>query len=167
MNKTIQNLILTSALVAMIFTIGCGKADVRDKVIGDLNKNNIQRLANLYTYYQARNKWEGPTDEADFKEFIKQVDTAMLTRIGTTADSVDDLFICERDNEPFQIKYGIPTGPHGSSEAAIFEKTGVSGKRMIAFLNQTQREVESSEYDTLFGADVGEEVEVTRSDAAR
>ncbi len=118
-------------------------------VISQANKTNIQRLRNLYVMYQMKNKFQGPKDEAEFKEFIKAADVSILEPMGVDPAKVDELFISERDNEPFVVKYGVPTTPRGSTDPVIFEKTGVGGKKMVAFLNMSEREVDDTEYQQL------------------
>ncbi len=135
----------------LVCLLGCGGL-TPDSAISASNKSNIQRLANMYQMFQFKNKFRGPEDEAEFKEFIKNVDLSILEPRGIDPNNVDALFICERDNEPFKIRYGVPTGTRGSTEAVIFENTGDGGPRMVAFLNMVQREVEAEEYNQLLNA---------------
>ena len=139
------------SLLCLSCLFGCGGATV-ESAIGQSNKTNIQRLGNMYQMFQFKNKFRGPEDEAEFKEFIKGVDVSILEPRGIDPNNVDALFISERDNEPFKIRYGVPTGPRGSTEAVIFENTGDGGPRMVGFLNMVQREVAAEEYNQLLNA---------------
>ena len=127
---------------------GCGSGETTDNLVAEANATNIQRLANLYMGFQARNNYQGPTDEAAFKEFISGFNAKKLQRMGI--DDTDSLFSSERDGQPFKIRYGIAGSSRGSDDAVIFEATGVEGKRRVAYLNSKLEEVESGQYDKLW-----------------
>jgi len=139
-------------LVSLASLTGCGSRNTPEDAIANVNKTNIQRLTNLYVMYQMKNNFKGPKDEATFKAFLKNVKSETLGSMGVTPDSIDELFICERDGEPFNIRYGVPTTTRGSKEPVVFQKTGSGGKRMVGFLNMVQREVDEAEYDSLLNA---------------
>lgn len=140
------------ALIGFVSVFGCGGGSGTDAALGKANKSNIQRLANLYVLHQFQNKFQGPKDEAAFKAFIIGIDGGALSKMGVQTSEIDNLFVCERDEEPFKIKYSVPTGPRGSQEPVIFESTGSGGKRMVGFLNMVQREVDDAEYEQLLGS---------------
>lgn len=87
---------------------------------------------------------------ATFKEFICNYNGEKLDRIGIDQGLIDELFVNERDGQPFKIRYSVPGSAGGSSEPVIFESLGENGTRIIAFLNMTQREVDEAEYDVLW-----------------
>ena len=85
----------------------------------------------------------GPKTEEELKEYLKTTSGAKkrLKRLGLTPDQVDDLFISERDNEPFKVRYGV----NGVGDnAVVFESVGVDGKRLVAFVNPV--ELDEKEY---------------------
>jgi hypothetical protein len=129
---------------------GCGGHNAAEKAIAKVNATNIQRLANLYFTYQMKNEWRGPTDEAEFKDFIRGLDPRKLTRIGIDPNAIDELFINERDEQLFKIRYSVAGSAMGSAEPVVFESVGVRGKRMVGFLNMEQREVDGAEYNDLW-----------------
>jgi hypothetical protein len=43
-------------------------------------------------------------------------------------DSIDELFVSERDGQPLVVVYGSP--PAGS-DVVVYEHTGVNGKRLV------------------------------------
>jgi hypothetical protein len=96
--------------------------------------------------------WKGPGNEVEFKKFISGYNPAKLTRIGIDPNAIDELFINERDEEPFKIRYSVAGSAMGSSEPVIFESIGDDGKRLVGFLNMEQREVDEAEYDNLWAA---------------
>ncbi|MGD9922416.1 MAG: hypothetical protein AB7V13_13380 [Pseudorhodoplanes sp.] len=136
------------ALLA-VFVAGCSNGDNPASALADANGTNIQRLSNLYFTFQSEHEWRGPRDETEFKSFLHSIDPAKLERIGIDASNIDALFISERDGQPFAIRYGVQGNVMGSSEPVVFEATGDGGKRLVGFLNMTQREVDPAEYDAL------------------
>ncbi len=140
-------------LVALTLLSGCGSADPNDSLAA-VNSNNIQRLANLYFTYQSRHDWRGPANETQFKEFLKNYNPEKLKRIGLEASTIDQLFVNERDGQPFKIRYGVPGSAMGSSEPVIFEAEGVDGVRLVGRLNMTQEETDAAKYEELWGSKV-------------
>lgn len=129
--------------------LGCGGGIDPNDAVARLNSTNMQRVANLYLTYQLEHDWRGPADEAQLKEFVRTYDPKRLERINVDPSKLDELFISERDGQPFKIRYGVPGNMMGSTEPVVFEATGVDGLRMVGFLSMEQREVDSDEYDAL------------------
>ena len=67
-------------------------------------------------------------------------------------NALDKLFISERDGQPFKIRYGVLGSAMGSSAPVIFESAGDSKGRLVGFLDMQQREVDESEYKSLWSA---------------
>lgn len=140
---------------------GCSGGSSPESQLAALNDSNIERLANLYFTYQKMHSWEGPEDEEEFKSFIREYNPRKLERIGIDPANTDQLFINERDGEPFKIRYGVLGNMMGCNKPVIFESVGVGTKKMVGFLNMTQREVEQSEYDDLWEG-LGDDAEAER-----
>jgi len=148
---------IASAFVLVALT-GCGGGPSGDEIVSEANSSNIQRLANLYLGFQNRNNFIGPADETEFKEFISKLNGKKLERMGVDANDIGAVFVSERDNEPFKIRYSVLGSAKGCSHPVIFESVGVEGSRMIGFLNMSQKEAGSSEYDELWSKELGEVV---------
>ncbi len=131
---------------------GCSNSSDPTNALAKANETNLQRIANLYFAFQTENDWRGPADEAQFKKYIHSINPDKLTRIGIDPAKIDELFISERDGQPFKIRYGVPGNVRGSSEPVVFEATGDGDKRLVGFLNMQQREVDAAEYDSLWSA---------------
>lgn len=140
--------ICIGALLA-VFATGCNSGNNPASALADANKSNLQRLANLYLAFQSEHDWRGPTDETEFKTFLRSIDPAKLERIGIDPNNLDAIFISERDGQPFAIRYGVRGSVMGSAEPVIFEAAGDGDQRLVGFLNMTQREVDPTEYDSL------------------
>lgn len=152
MSKTVLQSVFYSGMACLLLIqLGCGGATTPEAAMQAANDSNAKRLSNLYLMIQMKSapKFEGPKDEAEFKATIKETPSETLSPMGVSASDVDSLFVSERDGEPFEIRYGLKGSPYGSSDPVIFEKTGVDGKRTVAFLNVSAREVDADEYQQL------------------
>ncbi len=134
--------------------VGCSGSSDPDSAIASVNKTNIERLANLYFTYQSLHEWHGPPDESQFKSFLHGYNAHKLSRIGVDPNALDQLFVSERDGQPFKIRYGVQGSSMGSMAPVIFESVGNGKGRMVGFLNMEQREVNESEYNTLWSEKV-------------
>jgi len=112
----------------MLLTLtGCGEG----RTSRDVYSTNIKKLHRCYQLFMDNNNDRGPKDEAELKNYVKTNRTAMhiLKRLDVTPETVDDIFISERDEEPFTVRYGLKGE---ADHAIVFEKTGVDGERLIA-----------------------------------
>lgn len=148
--KCVNGPIFGILMVLVLVVAGCRSGSEAESALRNANRTNIQRLANLYSMYQFQNRFQGPQDEETFRAFIQELDSDAQRNMGIDPSAIDNLFISERDKEPFRIRYGVPTTPRGSKEAVIFENTGRRGQKMVGFLNMVQREVDDGEYNQLW-----------------
>ncbi len=137
-----------------LFLAGCSKTNS----VAQFNDTNMKRLRNCYSMYQSVHGFKGPKSEAEFKEFLKTTKVAevRLERMGIDQGSVDDIFINERDGEPFKVRYGV----NGTkNNAIVFEAVGVDGKRMVGL--SPVLELEDAEYEAYWsGKKKGESFEI-------
>jgi len=148
--KLFEKTVACGFMLLLALVLGC-QADSAEDKLAKLNDSNIKRLASLYWAYQKQHNWIGPSDEQEFKTFIKGY--KKLQRIGIDPNNTEAIFVSERDSEPYSIRYSVVGSMQGCDKPVVFESLGVSGKRNVAFLNMTQREVDSEEYDALWGSD--------------
>lgn len=149
---------LITMFLVLSTMLGCGSGDVADKMFAEANDMNIKRVSSLYAVYQAQHKFKGPKDEAELKSFVSQQNEKQLARIGVDPANLDELFISERDNQPFKIRWELVAKPRQGPVPIVFEQTGVDGKFMVAFSSYICREVEKVEYDELWAGKRDEEI---------
>lgn len=140
---------LLALALALLTLSGCG-GNKGDAMIAANNDTNIKRLGTMYGFFHLKNQFKGPKDEAEFKRFIGEQDSSRLELAGISGSKVDDLFLSERDKQPFKIRYGVNTQLRGPSLPVIFEANGAEGKRQVAFTGGSMQEVDSSKYDELW-----------------
>ena len=140
-------------LISLVLSTGCGDGrPSADDMLAKSNQENIQRLATLYVRFQLSNGSAGPANEAEFRKFISDCSPKRLERIGVDINSIDDLFISERDSEPFKIRYGVRGNSRGSNDPIVFEAVGADGKRRVGFTSLKVVETENDkEYQELLG----------------
>lgn len=141
-----------------ILTAGCSS----DTTLADVaaqNKSNIQRLANFYAGYQngyamTKGGGNGPSDEAEFKEYIKNYPADKLKMMGVDAGKIDALFTSERDGKPFKVRYKVGGG-RGSVAPVIFEQDGKDGKKQVAFTGGKVEDADQATYEQYFAGKSG------------
>ena len=145
--------VLLGTLVAIT---GCKGADA-ESMIATSNNSNVKRLATLYSYFHIQNRNKGPKNEEQLRAFIEAQDANRLKRGGIDATKLDELFVSERDGEPFVVRYGVNTVIRGPSLPVVFESTGVDGMRQVGFCNGSMKEVDEDEYDRLMAGKADKE----------
>jgi hypothetical protein len=84
-----------------------------------------------------------PKDEQEFKEFIKSSNVSLETM---GVNSVDEMFISERDGQPLGVAYG---SPQGGSDVVVWETVGVDGKRLVGHSIGMVEEVDEAKFKEL------------------
>jgi hypothetical protein len=103
--------------------------------------------------FHIKNKHKGPKNEEQLRAFIESQDPIRLKRGGIDATKLDELFVSERDGEPFVIRYGVNTVVFGPPLPVVFESTGIDGMRQVGFCNGLMQEVDEEEYDRLMSGE--------------
>ena len=148
--KLFEKMVGWGFILLLALVLGCG-GNSAEETLAKLNDSNIKRLSSLYWAFQKQNNWVGPSNEQEFKAFVKGY--KKLQRIGIDPANTDAIFTSERDSEPFKIRYAVVGSMNGCNKPVVFESVGANDKRNVAFLNMTQREVGPEEYDTLWSSD--------------
>lgn len=139
------NFLSLIAIIAISF-VGCG-GNPGAEMFASVSGTNIQRLANLYCVFQAQHNFRGPNDEQQFKTFIANMHPSHLKNYQVDVSNLDQLFISERDRQPFKIRWELQANPRQAHVPLIFEQQGIDGKLMIGFSGFEVREVGKAEYD--------------------
>lgn len=118
--------------------VGCdGAASVkRDKEI-----SHVGAVTTLY--FRAKSTLgKPPASEQEFKEVIAQdnVDPGVLG-----VDSVDELFVSDRDGQPLVVDYG-QTSPQG---VVVYEQVGKDGVRLVGFTSGQIEEADAAKFAQL------------------
>ena len=141
--------------------IDCSGNSADDR-LSEINGNNLERVVNLYYSYQKAHNWVGTPNESAFRTYVEEFDPVKLKRIGIEPGQTSKVFFSERDGQPFRIRYGVMGSMMGSNKAVVFEAVGEGGKRWVGFLDNHEEAVDESEFDRLWLADDGQDLEVTR-----
>jgi len=149
----LRALLLRAVLVAAgggLF--GC-RGNSGPAMIAANNDTNLKRLGTLYGFFQLRNEFRGPRDEAEFRAFIAAQDARRLALAGVSPASIDTLFVSERDRLPFRIRFGVDTHVRGPALPVVFEQEGRDGRRQVGFTGGATEEVDAATYESLWNGD--------------
>jgi outer membrane murein-binding lipoprotein Lpp len=144
--------VLAAAMVAILVVSGCGSGNTVEQVVGEINSNNVMRVASSYALFQQKNNYKGPKNKAAFVKFLNDPDISNnLDMMGFDMEDIESVFISERDNEEIKIRWGIKGSQRGCFEPVAFETTGIDGSRRIGFCNGKFEDVEDEgTYDEFF-----------------
>lgn len=121
---------------------GCGG---EQQAAAQRESSHLKPLVVIYGQYLARTGQPPPSEEV-FKKFVAERGTPLLTKIGI--DVVDDVFVSERDGQPYVVVYGSP--PEGlARDLVAYEQTGVDGKRLVGYSLGLVAEVDEDEFREL------------------
>jgi hypothetical protein len=98
----------------------------------------------LLTNVIARSSRELGRDPASEQELKAAIDKMGLSLQSMKVASIDELFVSERDGQPFVIVYG--SSPQG---VAAYEQTGINGKRQVGFKLGNIEEVDEARFAEL------------------
>jgi hypothetical protein len=132
---------------ASLAGLGCGPP----QRVATESEQNLAQLSRLYGVYLSKNKGQAPTNIEALKAFAGKSDQADLKGRGITAADVESIFNSTRDKEPFV--YRAPRQSDvpgvGPEEVVFYEKTGVNGKRYVAFTTPGKvAELDPAEFKT-------------------
>ena len=132
---------------ALAVVAGCS-SDKTAQLVGEMNKSNIQRVANLYAAYQNMKSAGGPQDEKEFKEFISAYAPDKLKMMGVNASDLEGVFKSERDGQAFKVRYKVGGGK-GSVAPVVFETAGKDGKKQVGFTGGKVEDCDDARYKEL------------------
>jgi len=139
------------ALCGLAAFAGCGSDPLESTTAV-----RLRGLSNMYLTY-AVSRGGGPPSEEAFKKYLRSSDAIALQMANIDPKAIDAVFVSERDQQPFVILYGKPISRISgeSKEVLAFEKTGQSGKHLIAYLNAKVDHVDEAKLKDLLAAKEG------------
>lgn len=134
---TSQAAILLLCASLSVLSIGCSAPAPE---VSEEQDGTMRALAMAYGQYVSQNRGRPPKDEKRLRKFVEDKQH-ILDTFGV--ESIDDMFVSPRDNEPYVVNYGK------KARVVAYEKVGVDGKRMIAEDLGVVREVDEAEFAEL------------------
>jgi hypothetical protein len=133
-------------LLVAIGVAGCGG----DDALKSPAAAQLKGLATMYLDFAA-SKGTGPQSEEAFKKHLKSVEGFVLQGNGLDPKQIDAAFVSPRDKQPFVVLYGVGIGRISGESAPLvaYEKTGVNGKRLVAFANTKLAHVDEAGLEEL------------------
>jgi hypothetical protein len=126
--------------------VGCGKKG------GELPENeaHLKALTIMHGKYVQTHRGMGPTDEADFKKFIKTFSAGDLAGYRIDVNDLEKSFTSPRDNQPYGVAYrvkGAGPGSSGGSPMVVWEQAGSGGKRFVSDSLGKIEEIDEAEFN--------------------
>ena len=130
----------------LLLLVGCGGSDALKSPAAA----RLKGLATMYLDYAAA-KGSGPPNEEAFRKHLRTVERMVLEMNGVDPKAIEETFVSPRDNQPFVIIYGVGISGISGTKAPLiaYEKTGVNGKRLVAFANTKLDHVDDSQLKEL------------------
>jgi len=140
----VMGMCLIAALAA-----GCRRSDP----LASPAAARLRGLAMIYLNHAAA-KGSGPPSETVFRQYSHSLDGITLQMAGVDPKSIDDTFVSLRDNEPFVVLWGVGISQLSGKSAPLiaYEKTGVNGKRLVAYANTKLEHVDEERFQELMQA---------------
>ena len=137
-----------AALRAMLLVLvaGCGSSTTSQA--SDVENSHLRWLLKVGTHAQSRGNLLNSQD--DYQRYIQNLEPGLRDTVmkGSGVANVDELFISERDGQPYVIFYGKrPAGVH--ADLVGYEQTGVDGKRFVGFGLGVVEEVDEQRFAEL------------------
>ena len=120
--------------------VGCRSQEADDEVAR--RGSNLQSLAGMYRMYAAQHGGNPPSNEAEFKTFIREQGLEHFESFGIA--TVDDLFVSPRDSHPYVVVYG--SGPETMPDIVAYEREGIESGRWIVSSMTVVAEVDEAEF---------------------
>lgn len=119
------------ALLCLATVVATGCAGDQ-QVSKPTQESHLKFLALLYGQFTGQNRGQPPKDEAEFKEFVRTNGSSFVQM--SNVKTADELFVSERDGQPYVILYGAPMGAKSLNGQPVmgYEQVGAGGKRYIA-----------------------------------
>jgi hypothetical protein len=121
---------MVAVLGVCVLVWGCGGSQ---RASAPREESNLKALAVFYGRYLAQHRGQPPQNVDAFKGFLATVGAEELQVF--QINSTDELFISERDGQPFTVLYGTLTATEeglGGAPVIAYEQQGVRGKRFVA-----------------------------------
>jgi len=110
--------------------LGCGRGDVLSE-FNEKNKTNVAKVSTCFKIFASRNENRAPKSQEELVAFMTEERVAKnLERLGLNPDTLDSIFVSERDNKPLKIRWGVDWDPEMPTPVA-FEVDGADGIRPV------------------------------------
>jgi len=136
------------SLLLLTVLIGCTSQEA--KRTQDAENSHLRWLLRLYALASNEAQGRPPKSEEAFKQYIAGMDAGVRDRLlaGAGVSSTDELFISERDGQPYVIIYGKPARKMDSGVVA-YEQQGVNGLRYVGRRVGAGEEVDEQQFNTM------------------
>jgi hypothetical protein len=133
-----MNYQLSGAIMIVALLAGCNGSQ-KETVQKELSHVRIVTMLHAKASSQLGRP---PKDEQEFKQAIS---TSNVSLQSLKVNSVDEIFVSDRDGQPLVVVYGSPK----ASDVVVYEQTGVDGKRLVGHSIGMVEEVDEARFREL------------------
>jgi hypothetical protein len=145
--------LLVSSAVCLAVLIGCQKVSSEKGQDTSETAKRLRKLLRSLNFYIQETKTAqgerpnqaGRPSEEGFKAFLAALSPQMLANIGVT-NTQELQLVSPRDEQPFAINYDMPLG---GPVLAIWEQTGVNGRRYVIYASGDVEEVDEQKFNEI------------------
>ena len=133
-------------LLLIVALVGCNSPQAKQSL--GRESSHLRWLMRMYIL--AAQQGRTPKSDEEFKQFINGLDAGTRDRTFSAAgvSSADELFISERDGQPYVMVYGRP--PAGVAPGLVaYEQQGADGRRYVGYSVGMVEEVDQERFDKL------------------
>ena len=156
--KNTQPIFALVVILAVVLA-GCESGTNLDDMVAKATDTNIKRVTKMYSICMKANGWKGPADTEALQDFIQRQNPDQLRAMGIEPDNLPALFLSERDQKPFKIRWAVQGSMLSPPLPIIFESSpNLEGIYQIGFTGSSVQEVKQPEYDRFWegaGDDLG------------
>jgi len=136
----------TVAILLLAIVAGCGSPGA--KQASDVKSSRLYWLMKVRTH--ALSQGQTLNSQDDYKRYIRNLDPEGRDAImkGTGISNVDELFVSERDGQPYVFFYGRRPASV-AADLVAYERTGVDGERYVGFGLGVVEEVDEQRFNEL------------------
>jgi hypothetical protein len=133
-------------VLASVLAWGCGQGGLSSTTAGKL-----KTLSTLYLDYAASHQGAGPASEESLKAHIRRLDPVQLEAHGIALAKLDELFVSDRDGQPFAVLYGVSLSQISGTSAPLVahERQGLGERLLVAYANVKVEEIPASQVAAL------------------
>jgi hypothetical protein len=121
-------LILSALVLSLSFVGGCGQKPA--SVEPGSEEQHILQFLNLWSYFRNAHQGQPPKSIKEMETWVKSLSKEQREKI--KIDNLEGAFVSPRDGQPYELGPPPPQQMKGMARVIVYEKTGVSGKHLVA-----------------------------------
>jgi hypothetical protein len=124
----VTTFVVTAFFFSSLLLIGCSATEKPTPT-----ESRLVVVGEMYEQFRRDHRGQVPQDEAEFRQFIQDKGDYVLEQ--AQANSIDELFVSERDGQPLVVLYGKKAKWLDGFRLVVHEATGVNNQIMVGYMS--------------------------------